>query len=199
MHTDFDLVVGLTGLKAAGKDTFADVLAAKGFDRYRVSDAVRAEAKERGIESPTMKELQDIGDALRRETGDSGAWIVRLMSMARDRGSRKVVVNGVRNPGEIEALRREAWNRFVLVGIVAPTPLRFERFLKRRQAGDGDSMSAFLEMDDRDRGLGQPPEGQQVDRCLALVPWENVYLNAGTLEEYTRWINGILARHLATV
>lgn len=86
--------------------------------------------------------------------------------------------------------------RFVLVGITAPTEVRFRRFIGRRQDGDSDALSAFLEIDDRDRGVGQPSDGQQVERCLALVRPENLYHNVGTLDEFRDWLTDLVERCL---
>jgi dephospho-CoA kinase len=190
---DIDLVVAVIGLKGAGKDVLCQRLAEKGFATYRFSDPIRAEAVRRGIPDYTVAQLQDIGDEGRR-AGGTGHWARKLLELARENGHRTITVNGSRNPGEIEALRAEAGNRCVLVGIVAPWHIRFARIAKRGQIEDRAELESFLAMDDRDRGIGQPPEGQQVDRCLAMVPWENLYDNEGPIQEYLAWIDALHAR-----
>ena len=190
---DFDVVIGLTGLKAAGKDEFSRILGGYGFVTRRCSDAIREEARRRGIDDPTVVQLQDIGDEGRSKFGE-GSWAVELLRMFRSDGERRAIINGIRNPGEIRALQEMLGERFTLVGVVAPIGIRAERFLKRGQAGDPSEMERFLSVDDRDRGIGQPPEGQQVDRCLAMVDWENLFNNDGTLDDYREWTERFLAR-----
>lgn len=193
-QNDFDVVIGLVGLKAAGKDELCKRLAPCGYETYRLSDAIREELRLRGVTDPTVVELQDFSNRMKRETGDSGLWAGKALDLAAGRGHRKLVVNGLRNPGEIDALRHRAGDRLILVGIVAPSDVRCARFLKRGQAGDPAELMAFLKVDDRDRGIGEPPEGQQVDRCMAMVGHENVFNNDGTLERYHEWIDALRLR-----
>lgn len=188
------LVVGVTGYKAAGKDVFCELLEERGFKVYRLSDPIRLEAERRGIPQPTVAQLQDIGNEGRR-SGGPGYWAERLLEMAREGGYRLVAVNGIRNPGEIVALRSE---RLELVGVVAPIMDRAARFLNRERVGDPPTLEGFLRADDRDRGVGEPPDGQQVDRCLAEVAFENMFNNAGPLEELGLWTERFLARALQT-
>ena len=185
----FNLVVGITGLKAGGKDEMARGLQERGFNVRRVSDAIRAECADRGLTDPTVQQLMDIGNWGRQHSGDNGFWAGRLLDLLAVEGNPNVAINGIRNPGEVETLRRLAGPSFVLVGITAPTWLRYQRAMKRQQGGDPAELEGFLAMDDRDRGFGEPPDGQQVDRCLALCAPENIYHNAGTLDEYKQWVN----------
>ncbi len=190
---DFESVISLSGLKLAGKDELCRRLAAHGYQTLRLSDPIRAEAVRRGFPQYTTQQLMDIGDEGRR-AGGAGHWAAMALELAKERGMRKVVINGVRNPGEILALQRTAGHRCTLVGIVAPVMVRYGRVAGRGQVEDRYDLPKFLEMDDRDRGIGQPEDGQQVDRCLALVPHGNVYVNDGTLEAYHAWIDGFRAR-----
>lgn len=196
-HQHFSLVVGITGLKASGKDELSGLLRDRGFNVCRISDAVREECAKRGINDPTVQQLQDIGDWGRTHSGDCGYWAGRLVEMMSREGNPYGAINGIRNPGEVEALRRLVGPNFLLVGITAPTWIRYQRAMKREQGGDPSEMAGFLEMDDRDRGIGQPFDGQQVDRCLAMVEPYNFYCNSGSLEEYANWMKKLLDRCLA--
>lgn len=188
-----DSVISLSGLKAAGKDELCKRLAANGYQTLRLSDPIRAEAVRRGLTEYTGPQLQDIGDEGRR-LGGPGYWASKALELAQERGHRKLIINGVRNPGEVEVLRSAAGQRCLLVGIVAPTVVRYGRVSGRGQVEDRYDLETFLQMDDRDRGIGQPADGQQVDRCLALVQPENIFNNEGTLEAYHAWIDALGAR-----
>ena len=199
MSEHFDeikVVIGLTGLKAAGKGEFGLYLVKHGFSTLRVSDAVRVAAKQQGISDPTVQQLQDIGDRARKDSGDNGFWAQKVLELAVERGIHHLIVDGIRNPGEIATLERLMAQRFTLVGIVAPLEIRAQRFLSRQQAGDPKTMSDFLNVDDRDRGIGQPPDGQQVNACLSQVFAGNLFNNEGTLEEYHKWIEFLYHRLL---
>lgn len=186
-------VISLSGLKAAGKDELCRRLEASGYQTLRLSDPIRAEAVRRGLAQYTTQQLQDIGDEGRR-LGGAGHWASKALELAKERGFGKVIINGVRNPGEVEALRYAAGRRCMLVGIVAPTMVRYGRASGRGQVEDRYDLEKFLQMDDRDRGIGQPTDGQRVDACLALVPPENIFNNEGTLEAYHAWIDALNAR-----
>lgn len=197
LFSEFDIVIGLTGLKSSGKDEVCRRLAARGFVSRACSDEIIDEARRRGIETPTFPQKIEIGN-WGRATGDGAFWAKRVLETLRQRGDRRVIVNGLRHPDEVAGLRQVLGDKLVLVGVVAPTPVRAERMLKRGRPGDPRNMTEFLQLDDADRGIGQPESGQQVDRTLALVPYGNIYNNAGTFEEYFAWCDALADRLVGT-
>ncbi|MEK9151886.1 MAG: hypothetical protein AAB692_00815 [Patescibacteria group bacterium] len=195
MYQDFELVVGLTGLLAAGKDSFCKFLEPHGFVRTRFSDAIREEAARKGVLNPTRTQLQDLGDHMKKD--DNGILAKLIVKSARERGLTKIIVNGARHPDEFRALRGAVVNdyRFVTVGITASTGNRYHRYVARGQAGDAKvTLEEFLAIDDRDRGIGQPPNGQQTDRTLAMVDWHNLFCNDGTHDQFRVWVDEWLTR-----
>jgi len=193
---DLEAVIGLTGLKAAGKDELCKVLAPSGFVSRRCSDEIRDELMLRGNPNPTVFEMVEMGNLGRAESGDIGYWARRVVATLAGRGCRRIIVNGLRHPVEVDALQDIAGTGLTMVGIVAPTPVRAKRLIDRGRPGDPTTYEEFMRLDDTDRGIGQPPHGQQVDRTLARVPWENLYDNKGTLDEYRAWIAALAARAL---
>ncbi len=193
-------VVGVIGLKAAGKGVFCDRLREFGYTAFRLSDAVRnAMLEEADNSAPSVTQMQDFSNWKKRQTGDFGIWGSKVLELAQKRGCTRVLLDGVRNPAEIEAARRVAGGVFALVGIVAPIDIRAERFIARGQAGDPLELKKFLQVDDRDRGVGEQENGQLVDRCLAQVPFSNLYNNAGTLQEFHDWSDHTICRLLHDV
>lgn len=186
-------VIGLVGHKAAGKDELCRRLAGAGYGSLRLSDPIRAEAERRGFANYTVQQLMDIGNEGRAK-GGPGYWATKALELAMERGIAKLIVNGVRNPGEIESLAKGASGKFTLAGITAPILVRYARVEKRGQVEDRSELEAFLAMDDRDRGIGEPADGQQVDRCIAMVPHDRLYNNAGSLEDYHAWIDAFRAK-----
>ncbi len=186
----FSSVICVTGHKGAGKDEFCRRMAVHGYESVQFSAPIRQDAKVQFGPNYTVEQLVTIGNEGRRLHGH-GYWAKRLMLLAAARGWLSFVISGARNPGEIEAARAEAGSSFTLVGITAPTVLRAARIAKRGQVEDRAEIEKFLAMDDVDRGIGQPQDGQQVDRCMAMVPHDRIYNNAGTLEEYRAWIDHV--------
>ncbi len=179
------LIIGLTGPNAAGKGEVAAVLTMAGLRYHSLSDAVRCEAASRGLD-PTRENLIRIGNILRRVHGPD--------VLARRIGRRLEgwdVVDSIRNPAEVEALRR--CRGFVLVGVDAPPRLRFERSLRRARAGDAMTFREFgakeLEENSR-RG-----SAQQLARTLALA--DEVLCNDGTLRRLRARTRSLLKRFSA--
>lgn len=187
-------VLGLTGLKAGGKGTLAKFAKARGFFVTGFGDACRREAARRGMVNPTTQQLQDIGNWGRRSAGDSQYWLKQLLAMTLEAGSTEVVLDGIRNPAEFHGLRALVGDRFTFVGIVADDEERYRRFCLRMQDGDQPTREVFFAMDRRDRGEGEPDDGQQVDRCLALVEPANLFDNSGEPEVFSAWSEEFLAR-----
>ncbi|MBS3082354.1 hypothetical protein J4454_00180 [Candidatus Pacearchaeota archaeon] len=161
-----------------------------------MSQEVRAEARKRGIEE-TREDLQNLGNAMRAECG-AGYWAYRTaerIKAAQEQGKETFVIDGLRNPAEINALK-ETLPSFYLVATDAPPKTRFDRIVNiRKRESDLKNYSTyegFLAYDLRDQGLGEPEDGQQVRRCISMA--HHVLWNDGTLEEFQNEIRLILAR-----
>jgi dephospho-CoA kinase len=155
-----NLVIGLTGPNAAGKGEAAAHLASLGFTVHSLSDVVREEARARGL-APDREHLIRIGTELRRAEGP-GVLARRILSRLEDRA----VVDSIRNPAEVEVLRA-GLPRFVLLGITAPTEVRFRRSLARGRGGDPGSLASFEAVERRENA--DDPAAQQLDATFRLA------------------------------
>jgi|TARA_B100001971_G_C18086492_1_gene481179 dephospho-CoA kinase len=169
------MLIGLTGSKAGGKGEVSDILKEKGFLYESLSDRVREEAVKRGMENYTVKELQNIGDELRRKFGD-GIWAKKTLEKV-DVG-KNYIIDGIRNLGEIEELKKS--ENFILIAVDAPQKVRFERILKRARISDPKDWETFLEMDERDI-KSKEQSGQEVGKCMEMADVK--IFNSGSLEE----------------
>lgn len=191
MSTQFPrtIVVGFTGEIAAGKGVGTNLLVTElGFRYFSLSDRVREAATRRGLTAPTREALQDIGDEYRRTFG-GGVWAKETTAEAFVADIQKVVIDGIRNPAEIELLRRHPC--FFLVGVTAPREERFSRMLARGKSSDPKTWEDFLVMDARDKGVGQDSLGQQVEKCLAMA--HTTIHNDGSVESYRKKLLDALA------
>ena len=176
------MLIGLTGKIAAGKGVINDFFQEKGFVYSSLSTIIREEAEKRGI-LIERKHLQDLGNLDRRKYG-AGIWMRRLLE--RVDLSSNVVIDGVRNPGEIEELKKQG--DFYLISVGAPQKTRYERVVKRGRSSDPKTWEGFLEIDERD--FGEEDEfGQQVGKCMQLTDYK--LINDGTLEELYYKLNKI--------
>jgi hypothetical protein len=95
---------------------------------HSLSDVVREEAAARGL-PPERGPLIAVGNELRRALGP-GALAERILPRLGERD----VVDSIRNPAEVEVLRRAPG--FLLVAVRATQATRFARSLARARPGD---------------------------------------------------------------
>ena len=153
------LILGVTGPNAAGKGEVSAYLRTRGFAVHSLSDIVREEAAARGL-SPEREHLIRIGTLL-REQGGLGVLAERLIP----RLGRRDVVDSIRNPAEVAALRSTPG--FVLVGVDAPAELRFARSRLRARPGDPESFEEFTARERQENSAN--PAGQQLRATFALA------------------------------
>lgn len=177
-----DIVVGLTGSNAAGKGEIAAHLVARGFMSHSLSDIVREEAAARGL-PPEREHLIRIGNLLR---GEGGPGVLAERILDRVRGGRHVV-DSIRNPAEVAALRR--LRRFVLVGVDAPAEVRWRRSRARGRPGDPATFEAFLDRERQENSAD--PTGQQLAATFGLA--DRVITNDGDLAELGRSVDRFIA------
>jgi len=182
------LCIGLTGRMASGKGEAAKILQQRGYRYISLSDIVREEAA-KGRRTVNRRQMQDIGNRLRQE-GGAGILGQRVREKILVAAERKWVVDGIRHPDEVAELRRI--DRFVLIGIDAPIDIICLRIRSRARQTDDFDETELRRILDREWGIGQPPDGQQVGRCVALSDF--IVTNDTSLEALTRRLDSILSR-----
>jgi len=157
------LVIGLTGTLNSGKGTLAGIIKLQEFEHVILSNVLLDKFKEDTARrnAASMREyLQDIGDELRRKYGSEA-----LAKFALEQStSGRVLIDGIRNPGEIDYLKTNT--NFYLIAVDAPLDIRYARSQGRKSEKDSVSFEEFKRNDERDRGINQPGEGQQVQACI---------------------------------
>ncbi|MDD8024981.1 MAG: AAA family ATPase [Acidobacteriota bacterium] len=167
-------LIGLTGTNGSGKGEAADWLRGRGYSYLSLSDVIRDELRRDGIPE-TRDALIARGNALRQAFGPD---VLARRVLARVEGP--TVVDSIRNPEEVAALRRE--EGFVLIAFDAPAALRFERVVRRGRDESAADLEAFLRKEAEERG--SDPAAQQIDACIALADIR--ITNGGTLEDLHR-------------
>ena len=149
----------------------AKFLAARGFAVHSLSDVVREAAAAGGL-APSRDNLIATGVRLRSAEGP-GVLAARILP----RLAGRAVVDSIRGPAEVAVLR--TLPVFVLIGVDAPMPLRFERSRLRGRLGDGATLEEFERQEERENASAET--GQQLRRTLALA--DRVLLNDGTIAD----------------
>jgi deoxycytidylate deaminase len=173
-------VIGLTGSVGSGCTTLSKVLVECGFVRASLSDLIKEKfrgihGKEptRGAYGPNWRyELQNIGNQGRRGdflnggaagTDPRGYWVRLALDRIPTEGPADIVVDGVRNVGEVKALREKfPQGRFWLVAVHADYTTRWKRV---QRLGSYDNEDCFKRDDLRDSGEDDPA-GQDVRHCV---------------------------------
>ncbi len=172
------MIIGVTGPVCSGTNTFCDFLVEKGFVFYSYSDILREELRKKGKEI-TRKNLQDMGDELRKKMGNGA--ISKIIISKMRKGENYTLCN-LRNLGEVEEFRK--LGNFVLVYIDAPEEERFWRMRKRNRENDPKTFSEFKEMMAREFGRGEEESGLQHLKVFKMADYK--IDNDGTLEDFRR-------------
>ena len=183
------MIIGVTGPLCAGTDTFGEILRKeKGFIWFSYSDILREELKKRNVEI-TRKNLQDIGDELRKK---EGLGVLSKIIIEKIDNGFNYVIGNIRNPGEVEILREKFGKDFVLVRIDADVELRFERLSKRRREKDPKTWDEFRKVEDRDFGINEKNYGQQHVTVFAMANF--VIENNGSFDELKQRVEELLRK-----
>lgn len=169
------IIIGLTGRNAGGKTTAGEVLATKGFTYVSLSDVIREEAKQRGL-SDVRENLIALGNELRERHGPSA---LATLTVAKMQPDRNYVVDSIRHPAEVEALKNAG--SFTLFHVFAPLEARFARSLARARDGDAQTLQDFIRQEEREFASSNAA-AQQLLETERLA--NRTIENSGTLEEF---------------
>ena len=162
--SDKPTVVGITGPFGSGKTSAAKFFQSLGFSRITLSSFLEKELKEQEKEI-TRKNLQDLGNEWRIESG-SGILANKALKFASEKNLERLVVDGIRNLGEIEEFKNNS--EFILLGVFADRDVRFARVRKMPQREEL-TREMFDQLDYRDLGITEEKEtGLQVAKCFAI-------------------------------
>jgi len=169
------MIIGLTGKNAAGKGEIANYLKTRGFVYYSLSDVIREEATKMGLEH-TRDNLIGLGTEMREKHGNS-ILAKRINEKIGKLQNQDVVIDSIRNPGEIEELRKN--EGFILIAVHTDAKIRFERLLNRARVGDAKTFKQFLEHENKENN--NEGAGQQLDKCIDMA--DAVINSNGTIEQ----------------
>lgn len=177
------MIIGLTGPLCAGIDTFAEILKKQyGFSWLAYSDILREELTKQRIEI-TRKNLQNLGDELRKTKGLEVLSILIAEKISQS-PEKDYVIGKMRNPGEAHFMRKHFSKNFTLIMINASQQLRFERLANRRREKDPETFEEFKNVEGRDLGINQAEHGQQQAAVFPLA--DKIIENTTTIGELAK-------------
>jgi dephospho-CoA kinase len=178
--------LGLTGPIASGKGEIAKILISRGFCYISLSDIVREEARKRNIEM-SRENLQNLGNSLRKKFG-AGILGKTVRERIEEEPERNWVIDGIRNPYEVEELRK--MEDFYLIAVTAPLETLVERVISRKRIEDSDSIEEIRKRILKEIGDDQPEEGQRIKDCMAISDFTIV--NIHSLNHLEREVENII-------
>ncbi len=179
------MIIGLTGANGAGKTVAGEHLRAKGFEFHSLSDEIREEL-ERLKREATRENLIEMGNRLRAEHGPA-VLAERVKDKLRPDGN--YVIDSIRNPYEVEALRKEP--DFHLLHLDAPRELRYERARQRGGPRAPGSLEEFAELEERETNSDDPTR-QQLRACHELA--DETLLNDADVAALNEKLSRLTAR-----
>lgn len=180
------MIVGISGLYGAGKGEAVAFLEARSFYALSLSDVIRAELATRSLEE-TRERMIEVGNEIRATEGLGGLAERLAGTLVTDRN---YVIDSVRHPAEVEALR-EHTSEFRLLWIEADEALRLERIVERKRNGDPGDLAELRRLEGRELG-GENPAGQQLLAVRDLA--DDTLRNNGEIEELHRGLQAMLER-----
>ena len=177
------MIIGLVGKNGSGKGEVARFLTEAGFNYHSLSDVLREELRKAG-KPVTRKNLTDYANDLRARYG-AGALGEKVA--AKLEPDRQYVVDSIRHPMEVEALKK--CPDFYLLAVEADPEIRFERIKNRKRETDPVTYDEFLAQEVKE-AKGEKDSDQQINKTLTLA--DAKIENVGNLDELHRKVREVL-------
>ncbi len=188
---NYRMIIGLTGPIASGKGLASKAIQAQlGSEKITtvlLSDYIREVVRDDG-KPLTRDTLREAGNALREKDGP-GAWVKKMFERLPEGDGGVLLVDSIRNPGEIEELRKAFGNRAFIMATDAPVEDRIERVLKRAREDDSTD-TAEIERQMRIEMEDNPETGFGIERCREMSDAVSVgrETKAERVAEVQKWI-----------
>lgn len=181
------VVIGLTGPFGSGCTTAAEILKSRlRYYEFRISDIVRERwNRENPGVKPSRGDLQRLGNQIRKDAADPGAlaWLaVQELEALKTEEIEWLVLDGIRNVGEIESLKERFGRRFYLLALECGMSDRLDRLVEV-YGTEREGRERFRADNERDRDQ-EDPIGQQVELCVDAADVVIINDNRTTLHEF---------------
>jgi len=183
--------VGLTGSIAAGKSLVKETLSRKfNCDYVSLSTLIMEETLKKKRLPVDKFNKQNLGNELRQKYGNDA--LIKTAWNFMQKNKEILIIDGIRNPGEIEFLRKKLGRDAIIIAVDAPRDIRWERVQKRNKSTDPKSLEDFSKVDDRDQGVNEPEYGQQVRKCIEMADY--VLVNDGSSEDFMKKCDEVISK-----
>lgn len=127
-------ILAIVGMSGSGKSVMVDYLTAQGLPKVHFGNMIYREMEKRGIErTPDGKSEKEFRESIRATEGKD--WVARqAVAETKDlisAGQKRIVLDGLYSWTELKIFKHEFPGELVLIAVVAPKALRYERVANR--------------------------------------------------------------------
>jgi len=175
-------ILAFTGMPWSGKSEAVKIAKSKKVPIIRMGDLVWDETKKQGLDL-NDKNVGFVANNMREKHGKdiwSKKTIEKIKSM---RKKDTIIIDGIRNPEEIDLFKKELGSDFVIIAIKASDEIRRKRALSRGRIDDSDNIKELEIRDKRELGWGLGKVLESADIAIN---------NEGKIEEFRGQVRDIL-------
>ena len=181
------ITIGITGTLGAGKGTIVEYLQKeKGFSHYSVRAFLTDEIKRRGLEV-NRDTMTLVGNDLRAQ--HSPSWIVEQLYGQASASGCNCIIESIRTPGEVEALRGKP--NFYLFAVDADPRVRYDRAVLRGSETDHIDYDTFLANEQREMD-NDDPNKQNLKYCIEHADYR--FDNNGSIDDLNKQVEEVLGK-----
>lgn len=179
------IIIGITGTIGAGKGTIVEFLVQQhNFKHFSVRGFLTKQLNDRQLEI-NRDNMVVVANELRAKFGPS--YIVEELYKEADNCKNNCIIESIRTPGEITALR--AKGHFFLLAVDAPAQTRYNRILIRNSETDHIDFQTFCDNEAREMNATDPNK-QNLRECIQQADF--TLENAGSFESLHSQIENIV-------
>lgn len=178
-----NILIGVTGYLASGKDTVADYLVNKGYKHYSLSDELRCILKERKT-LINRDNLRNVANNLRRKLG-----VDFLARRLLKKIKKPAIISSIRTVSEVSVFKKTG--NFKLFFVDAPIELRYKRLKKRARENDEKlTFAKFLQQEKSEKSAKL--NEQQLDQVAKMADY--TIINDGSVDDLFKKIEAIMEK-----
>jgi len=177
-------IIAFTGMPCSGKSEAVKIAKEQDIPVIRMGDCIWEEVESQGLDF-NDRNVGKVANDMRKIHGKD-IWAKRTLEKIKAFDKKNVIViDGLRNPEEVDFFKQKLGSEFVFVAVNASTETRRKRALSRKRKDDSMDVSVLEERDRRELSWGL---GDVIKSADIIITNEN------GLDVFQREIKEVLAK-----